>query len=326
MRKVIKLSIITPCYNEEQNIESCIAAVKHMMRTELPNYAYEHIFIDNCSTDATVDLIRAGAMNDLNVKLVVNNRNIGVSRSIYRALGRADGHAIIPMLPADLQDPVNVIPKFVAHWESGSMVVFGQRIERQESLFMRLMRGIYYRTIRKLASSNIPLNAGEFMLIDRKVAHSVTAIGDQYPYVRGLVAQADTRSSFVKYRWERRINGKSKSTPFVLIDVAINGLVSTSRLPARISLLAGFAVSFVGLTLGFTALLATLIYGRQALPGITTILISVFMIGGIQLFFLGLIGEYVLSIHSQVRPEPLVYSSEEVNMGLDEDSSSHLDN
>jgi glycosyltransferase involved in cell wall biosynthesis len=314
VKKNLNLSIITPCYNEEQNIESCIEAVRDIMRTELPDYSYEHLFIDNCSTDSTVDLIRASAATDSNVKLMVNNRNIGVSRSIYRAVGRATGEAVIPMLPADLQDPVSVIPKFVANWESGSMVVFGQRIERQESILMRVLRGVYYRSIRKLASSSIPINAGEFMLIDSKVAHSITAINDQYPYVRGLVAQADSRSSFVKYRWERRIKGKSKSTPFVLIDVAINGLVSTSRLPARISLLAGFVVSFLGFALGLTALLATLIWGRQALPGITTILISVFMLGGFQLFFLGLIGEYVLSIHSQVRPEPLVYSSEEVNM------------
>jgi glycosyltransferase involved in cell wall biosynthesis len=314
MNQPLKISIITPCYNEENNIEPCVNAVRNVMSELLPQYEYEHIFIDNSSIDSTVDVIRTFAASDKNIKLIVNNRNIGVSRSIYRAVGRAHGDAIVPMLPADLQDPVDVIPKFVRLWEEGSMIVFGQRIERQESIVMRILRGIYYRIIRKLATSSIPINAGEFMLIDKKVAAAITSIDDQYPYVRGLVAQADTRSSFVQYRWERRVSGKSKSTPFVLVDVAINGLVSTSRLPARISLLAGFAISLFGLALGSLTLLSTVIWGRHALPGITSILISVLMIGGVQLFFLGLIGEYVLSIHSQVRREPTVYSSEEINM------------
>jgi glycosyltransferase involved in cell wall biosynthesis len=314
MKRSVDLSIITPCFNEEKNIENCISAVRSVMKNELPELEYEHLFIDNCSTDSTVDSIRQAAKGDERVKLIVNNRNVGVSRSIYRALGRVSGNAIVPMLPADLQDPVDVIPKFVQHWQAGSMIVFGQRIERQESLAMRLLRGLYYRTIRKLASSRIPINAGEFMLIDRRVARSITDLEDQYPYVRGLVAQADNRSSFVQYRWEKRKHGKSKSTPFVLIDVAINGLVSTSRMPARIALLVGFAISFFGLALGLFAFLSTLIWGQQSLPGITSLYIGVFFIGGLQLFFLGLIGEYVLSIHGQVRPEPRIYSSEEVNL------------
>lgn len=314
MKSSVELSIITPCFNEEKNVENCISAVRLIMRNELPDLTYEHLFIDNCSTDSTVESIRKAAKIDDRVKLIVNNRNVGVSRSIYRALGRVSGNAIIPMLPADLQDPVDVIPKFVEHWQAGSMIVFGQRVERQESVAMRLLRGLYYRTIRKLASSRIPINAGEFMLIDRRVARSITDLQDQYPYVRGLVAQADNRSSFVQYRWEKRKHGKSKSTPFVLIDVAINGLVSTSRMPARIALLVGFIISFFGLTLGLFAFVSALIWGQQALPGITSLFVGVFFIGGLQLFFLGLIGEYVLSIHGQVRPEPGIYSSEEVNL------------
>ena len=313
MNNTVDLSIITPCFNEEGNVADCILAVRSMMKTEIPDFSYEHIFIDNCSTDGTVEIIRQATKGDSRIKLIVNNRNIGVSRSIYRALARVSGDAVVPMLPADLQDPVEVIPKFVSEWKSGSMIVFGQRIERQESIVMRLLRGLYYRTIRRLATSRIPVNAGEFMLIDRKVAHSVTDLNDQYPYVRGLVAQADNRSSFVQYRWEKRKHGKSKSTPFVLIDVAINGLVSTSRMPARIALLAGFAISFFGLALGLFAFISTLFWGQQALPGITSLFIGVFFIGGLQLFFLGLIGEYVLSIHGQVRPEPAVYSAEEIN-------------
>jgi glycosyltransferase involved in cell wall biosynthesis len=313
MKTDLDLSIITPCFNEENNIETCILAVRGIMQEKLPDITYEHILIDNCSNDSTVEVIRRLAALDKRVKLLVNNRNIGVSRSIYRALSRTSGRSIIPMLPADLQDPVEVIPEFVSQWQSGSMIVFGQRIQRQESLAMRILRGLYYRTIRRLASSKIPINAGEFLLIDQRVAQSIIDINDQYPYVRGLVAQADNRSSFVQYRWEKRKNGKSKSTPFVLIDVAINGLVSTSRLPARIALLAGFVVSFFGLALGALTIVSTLLWGQQVLPGITSLMVGVFFLGGLQLFFLGLIGEYVLSIHGQVRPEPTPYSSEEIN-------------
>jgi hypothetical protein len=214
------------------------------------------------------------------------------------------------MLPADLQDPAEVIPDFYREWRAGSLIVFGQRIQRQESFIMRSLRGLYYRIIKKLASSDIPINAGEFMLIDRKVVNLLVDMHERNPYLRGLIAQVGVKSSSVNYRWGKREFGKSKATPFVLIDTAINGLVSTSRLPARIALLSGFMFSLIGIFLGVWSLSASLFSSSLIGSGIPTIIVAIFFIGGIQLFFLGLIGEYVLSIHGEIRPEPGAFDLE----------------
>ena len=305
-----QLSIITPCFNEEESVLKCFQSLRDVMSKELPGVSYEHIFADNSSTDGTVEVIKHFLKSDSRVKLIVNSKNIGAPRNIYRALSRASGFAVIPMLPADLQDPAEVIPDFYREWQAGSLIVFGQRIQRQENFIMRSLRGLYYRIIKKLASSDIPINAGEFMLIDRKVVDLLVDMNESNPYLRGLIAQVGVKSSFVNYRWGKREFGKSKATPFVLIDTAINGLVSTSRLPARIALLSGFMFSLVGILLGLWSLTASLFSNSLIGSGIPTIIVAVFFIGGIQLFFLGLIGEYVLSIHGEIRPEPGAFDLE----------------
>jgi glycosyltransferase involved in cell wall biosynthesis len=309
----IKLTIITPCFNEVESIVNCISIVRQFMQDQLADYSYEHILIDNASTDGTVREIKIEAESDKRIKLMINSRNIGASRSVYRALIASSGEAIIPMLAADLQDPVEVIAEFVSLWESGSLVVFGQRTNRQENFLMRILRGIYYRIIRKLSQSDIPINAGEFMLIDRKIANSIIELHDTNPYIRGMVGQTGVPSKYVQYTWVKRTKGKSKSTPFVLIDFAINGLVSTSRLPARIVLLVGFAISGLGILMGIATFVSVLFLKNNVAQGIPTLIVAVFILGGIQLFFLGLIGEYVLSIHGQVRQEPGAFDIEKIN-------------
>ena len=305
-----QLSIITPCFNEEESVLKCFQSLRDVMSKELPGVSYEHIFADNSSTDGTVKVIKSFLKSDSRVKLIVNSKNIGAPRNIYRALSRANGFAVIPMLPADLQDPAEVIPEFYKEWQAGSLIVFGQRIQRQENFMMRSMRGLYYRIIKKLASSDIPINAGEFMLIDRKVVDLLVDMNESNPYLRGLIAQVGVKSSFVNYRWGKREFGKSKATPFVLIDTAINGLVSTSRLPARFALFSGFMFSLIGILLGLWSLTASLFSNSLIGSGIPTIIVAIFFIGGIQLFFLGLIGEYVLSIHGEIRPEPGAFDLE----------------
>jgi hypothetical protein len=216
------------------------------------------------------------------------------------------------MLPADLQDPAEVIPEFYREWKSGTLIVFGQRIDRQEHMLMRALRSMYYRIIKKFASSDIPINAGEFMLIDRKVVDLLVDMNESNPYLRGLIAQVGVKSSYVNYRWGRREYGKSKATPFVLIDTAINGLISTSRLPARFALLSGFMFSLIGILLGLWSLITSVFSNSPIGSGIPTIILAVLFIGGVQLFFLGLIGEYVLSIHGEIRPEPGAFDLETI--------------
>ena len=308
-----KLSIITPCYNEEVNVEICAQELKKVMQEKLSGYDYEHIFADNASTDATLIKLRELAAKDDHIKVISNSRNVGPFRNMWNAMKSATGDAVVPLLPADLQDPPSVIPELVKHWEQGFLVTYGVRANREESIIMRMARGLYYRIIKKFASAVIPLNSGEFLLADKKVIDSILVVDDQYPYIRGLIAQTGVKSASVPYTWVRRERGKSKNSFISLIDQAINGFVSTSRVPARLALLGGFLLSFLGFAYAIFTLVMVLISDGTAPVGIPTIIVGIFLLGGIQLLFLGLIGEYILSIHGQVRRTPPMFEIERIN-------------
>jgi glycosyltransferase involved in cell wall biosynthesis len=308
-----KLSIITPCYNEEVNVEICAHELKKVMQEKLSGYDYEHIFADNASTDATLIKLRELAAKDDHIKVISNSRNVGPFRNMWNAMKSATGDAVVPLLPADLQDPPTVIPELVKHWEQGFLVTYGVRANREESIIMRMARGLYYRIIKKFASAVIPLNSGEFLLADKKVIDSILIVDDQYPYIRGLIAQTGVKSASVPYTWVRRERGKSKNSFISLIDQAINGFVSTSRVPARLALLGGFLLSFLGFAYAIFTVVMVLISDGTAPVGIPTIIVGIFLLGGVQLLFLGLIGEYILSIHGQVRRTPPMFEVERIN-------------
>lgn len=309
-----RISVITPCFNEEETVAECVRRTAKVFKDYLPGIEYEHIFADNASTDGTFAVLSELAKTDPKIKIFVNSRNVGPFRNMYRGMASARGDAIIPMLPADLQDPPEIIPDFYRLWEAGSLVVFGERTNRQERILLRGLRGIYYRIVRRFAEGNIPINSGEFMLIDKSISDGILALDDQYPYIRGLVAQSVDVSSSVKYQWEARTKGKSKSNWFNLLDQAINGFVSTSRVPARLALVGGFTVSGLGLLAGIYSFAANLVQNENTNAGIPTVIVALFYFGGLQLFFLGLIGEYVLSIHSQVRKLPRVFDTKRINL------------
>ena len=308
-----KLSIITPCYNEEVNVEICAQELKKVMQEKLSGYDYEHIFADNASTDATLVKLRELAAKDDHIKVISNSRNVGPFRNMWNAMKSATGDAVVPLLPADLQDPPSVIPELVKHWEQGFLVTYGVRANREESIIMRMARGLYYRIIKKFASAVIPLNSGEFLLADKKVIDSILVVDDQYPYIRGLIAQTGVKSASVPYTWVRRERGKSKNSFISLIDQAINGFVSTSRVPARLALLGGFLLSFFGFAYAIFTAIMVLVSDGTAPVGIPTIIVGIFLLGGVQLLFLGLIGEYILSIHGQVRRTPPMFEIERIN-------------
>jgi glycosyltransferase involved in cell wall biosynthesis len=308
-----KISVITPCFNEAENVEVCASELKKVMSEQLPGYDYEHIFADNASTDATLLKLRTLAAGDSRIRVISNSRNVGPFRNMWNAMKSATGDAVIPLLPADLQDPPTVIPELVKNWELGFLVTYGVRANRQESFIMRLARGTYYRIIKKFASAVIPLNSGEFLLADKKVVDSILAVDDQYPYIRGLIAQTGVRSASVPYTWVKRERGKSKNSFISLIDQAINGFVSTSRVPARLALLAGFAMSFIGIAYALITAILVLTSAVDVPIGIPTIIVGIFFLGGVQLLFLGLLGEYILSIHGQVRKLPPMFEVERIN-------------
>ena len=307
-----KISVITPCYNEEVNVEICAAELKKVME-QLPGYDYEHIFADNASTDSTLIKLRAMAAKDKHVKVISNSRNVGPFRNMWNGMKSATGDVVIPQLAADLQDPPSVIPEFVKNWEAGFLVTYGVRAKREEALIMRMARGIYYRIIKKFAAAVIPLNSGEFLLADKKVIDSILAVDDQYLYIRGLIAQTGVKSTSVSYTWVKRERGQSKNNFISLIDQAINGFVSTSRVPARLALLGGFILSFLGVAYALFTIIMVLTSSGSAPVGIPTIIVGIFLMGGVQLLFLGLIGEYILSIHGQVRRTPPMFEVERIN-------------
>ena len=181
-----KISVITPCYNEEVNVEICAQELRKVMKEQLPGYDYEHIFADNASTDSTLARLREIAAKDEKVKVISNSRNVGPFRNMWNGMKSATGDAVIPQLAADLQDPPSVIPEFVKNWEAGFLVTYGVRAKREEPIIMRMARGLYYRIIKKFAAAVIPLNSGEFLLADKKVIESILAVDDQYPYIRGF--------------------------------------------------------------------------------------------------------------------------------------------
>ena len=308
-----KISVVTPCYNEEVNVEICAQELKKVMQEQLSNYEYEHIFADNASTDSTLLKLRGLAAKDHRIKVIANSRNVGPFRNMWNAMKSASGDIVVPQLAADLQDPPSVIPELVKNWEAGFLVTYGVRAKREEALIMRMARGLYYRIIKKFAAAVIPLNSGEFLLADKRVIDSILAVDDQYPYIRGLIAQTGVKSTSVPYTWVKRERGKSKNSFISLIDQAINGFVSTSRVPARLALLGGFVLSFLGFAYALFTVIMVLTSHGSAPVGIPTIIVGIFLMGGVQLLFLGLIGEYILSIHGQVRRTPPMFEIERIN-------------
>lgn len=308
-----KLSVITPCYNEAENVQECATRLAEHFRNELPHLDYEHIFIDNSSKDETVLILKSLAKVNPKIKIIVNSRNVGPFRSMWFGLQHATGNAIIPMLPADLQDPPEVIKDLVKGWEAGFLINYGIRKNRQERLLMRGIRTLYYKLINRLSPQEIPLNAGEFMLIDRQVADSILGTDDHYPYIRGLVAQTGLKSNTVEYVWIARRKGKSKNSIIDLIDQGINGFVSTGKALTRLSLLSGILIALGGFAAAIATLISAVLHPYDFQLGIPTIVISIFVFSGVQLIFLGIIGEYVLSTHSQVRRTPAVFAIEKIN-------------
>jgi glycosyltransferase involved in cell wall biosynthesis len=308
------ISIITPCFNEELSVEECVNEVRRVLSTELPHYDYEHIFADNASGDRTVEILRRLANNDSRIKVIVNSRNVGPFRNMWNGLKHASGEIVIPMIPADLQDPPSVIPAMIQEWEMGSLIVYGIRSKRLEGFVMRNLRSLYYKLIRRFSGADIPLNSGEFLLADRRIIDSIIEIDDEYPYIRGLIAQTGGKSSSVKYVWDKRHFGKSKNNFGSLIDQGLNGFISTTRIPARFIMFTGVFFSLLAFFAAGVLFLLFITNPVRPAIGIPTLIISGLFLGGLQLLFLGIIGEYVLSIHSQVRKRPPMFEVERINL------------
>jgi glycosyltransferase involved in cell wall biosynthesis len=308
------ISIVTPCYNEENGIEECYENVRTIFATVLKSYHYEHVFCDNASTDGTVAVLRRIARSDPHVKIIVNSRNFGPLRSTYNGVMATSGDAVLLFLPADMQDPPSLLPEFVKLWEAGYEVVYGIRAQREEAWLMRRIRALYYSLLTHFSELDVPPGVGDFQLVDRKVVEAMRRIDDRYPFMRMMTFECGFRAVGVPYRWQVRRHGRSGNSLLRLIDQGINGFVTFTAAPIRITLFAGFVIAALSICYALFNLILGLVYYREiAAPGILTIITAIFFFGGVQLFVLGIVGEYVLGVYSQSRKKPVVFERERIN-------------
>ena len=308
------ISIVSPCYNEEDNVRNCYEVVRALFDQHLSAYEREHIFTDNASTDSTVSVLREIAAQDPAVKVIVNSRNFGLFRSTFNALRYATGDATLVMLPVDLQDPPELLPEFVRLWKEGHEVVAGVRTGRRESIFMRGARRTFYRIVNRLSGFEIPEDVGEFQLIDRKVLDAVLKFDDHYPYIRGIIAACGFRRILVLYEWKRRSWGSSKIGILELVDQALNGIFSFTNAPMRVCTFLGAVLAALCFLYAVITVVVYLATPNIAPRGTISLVVGLFFLVGIQLIFIGLLGEYVTAIYAQVRRGPTVIERERINL------------
>lgn len=304
------ISIVTPCYNEEENIDELCQRIAAVMAT-LP-YDYEHICIDNASTDSTVRKIKNIAARDKRVKLIVNARNFGHIKSPYYGILQSRGDACI-LIASDLQDPPEMIVEFIKKWEEGFKTVLAVKPESEESSIMFFLRKVYYRFITRISEVPLVKNATGAGLFDRVVVDILRNINDSYPYFRGLLCEIGFTIATVPFKQPRRQRGVTKNNFYTLYDIAMLGITNHSKIPLRLMAMSGFLLSLLSLIVAFLFLIAKLVYWDSFQLGVAPMLIGIFFFGAIQTFFIGVLGEYVGSIHTQVRNMPLVVEIERVN-------------
>jgi glycosyltransferase involved in cell wall biosynthesis len=307
-----KISILTPCYNEEAGIRECYEAVKRMAESALPGYRYEHLFIDNCSEDRTAQILREIAASDRNVKVILNSRNFGHMRSPFHGMLQATGDAVIPVL-ADLQTPPEVVPRLVAKWEEGFPLVLAIRKSSTGGIAMRAARSLFYRIMSGLSEIRQIPNFMGFGLYDRRVLEVFRGLGDPTGYLRGIVAEVGFRKAYVEYHQPPRLHGESRNSLATLLDMAILAMTSYSKVPLRLMTIVGLALSCVGLMVAFGYLVAKLMFWNTMELGIAPLLIGTFFFAAVQLLCIGLLGEYVSTILEHVKRRPLAIEEERIN-------------
>ncbi len=305
------ISVMTPCYNEEGNIINLYNAVKAQFN-KLPQYSYEHIFIDNCSTDRSRDILRELAQKDKNVKVILNARNFGPNRSGSYGMLQATGDAPICIV-CDLQDPPELIPQFLEKWEAGYKVVLGQKLKSKESPLMFQVRKLYYKIINWLSETPQYEGVTGYGLFDKEFLNTMRWMDDPDPYIRGLVPDLGYKTYLLKYTQNKREHGKSSYNFSRYFDFAITGVTHVSKKPLRIATLAGLIMSALSFIIALLYLILKLIFWNSFAMGTAPILIGMFFLASVQLAFIGVIGEYIGAILTRVTKRPMVVEEERIN-------------
>jgi glycosyltransferase involved in cell wall biosynthesis len=315
MSSIRAISILTPCYNEAGNVQALYDRVRAVFES-LHEYTYEHVFIDNASTDETVSILRAIAARDRRVKVIVNTRNFGHIRSPYHALLQCRGDAVIGMA-ADLQDPPELIPAFLEKWREGYKVVLGVKAVAEESSVMFAIRRLGYRVIDRLSEVKQVRNSTGFGLYDQAFVSVLRRLPDPYPYFRGIVAELGFKYATVPYAQPMRTKGITKNNFYTLYDLGVQGIVNHSKIPLRLATMVGFCSSVGSLVAALVYFVMKMLFWYRLPIGVAPVIIGLFCVASVQLFFLGILGEYIGSIYTQVRNRPLVVEAERINFDDD---------
>lgn len=306
-----KLTFVTPCYNEQENVEPLYVAIRELMAF-FPQYDYDHLYIDNCSSDRTVPILRSIAANDQRVKVILNSRNFGHIRSPFHGLLQGDGDAVIYMA-SDFQDPPELIPSLIDAWEKGAKMAVAVKTQSNETPVLYALRTAYYRFIARLSDVELNENSTGFGIYDRMVVETLRKIDDPYPYFRGLISEIGFEPVKIPFTQPRRPRGITKNNFYTLYDMAMLGITKHSKVPLRLATMTGFALSLLSLLVGLCYLVYKLLFWDRFSAGMAPVVIGLFLFCSVQLFFIGILGEYIGVILTHVRKLPLVVEKERIN-------------
>ena len=307
-----KISIMIPCYNEEDNVVPMSEAVVRLFEEKLTEYDYEILFIDNDSSDHTRLLLREICGKNKHIRAILNARNFGQFNSPYYGMCQTTGDCTV-VICCDFQDPVDLIPQFVQEWENGYKIVCGIKTTSKENKIMRFLRSCYYKTIRKMSDVDQIEHFTGFGLYDRSFIQVLRELDDPTPFLRGIVAELGYRRKDIPYEQQKRRAGKTHNNWFTLYDAAMLSFTSYTKAGLRIATVLGFAMASVSMVIALIYLILKLVYWERFVAGMTPILLAVLVFGSIQLFFIGFLGEYVLSINKRMMKRPLVIEEERIN-------------
>ena len=310
MKKII--SIVTPTYNEELNIEKLIHEIGKIMFFFKSQYDYEHIIIDNKSTDNTIKILKNIANRNNNLKIIINSRNFGQIRSVFYGMIQTRGDAVI-LMNSDFQDPIEMIPKYIKSWESGNKITMGQKTKTNESFLIKYLRKIYHKFLYSISKVKMPIYTTGSGIYDRKVIEFFKKIKDPYPYIRGLAAEMEDEIKLIKFTQPKRKAGKTKNNFFTLYDIAMLAITKHSSMPLRFIIFVGFIFSLLSFISAIIYFFYKIIYWDSFEIGIGPIVIGMFVFFSITILLIGLIGEYILLILSYSQSLPLVIEKERIN-------------
>lgn len=307
-----KISILIPCYNEVENVGPISQAVTDILKNELPQYDYELVFIDNDSTDGTREVLRTLCSSDPKIKAIFNARNFGQFNSPYYGMLQVTGDCVIEMV-ADFQDPVEMIPKYVREWENGYKIVIGIKTSSQENKFMYWLRTCYYKTIKKLSDVEQIEHFTGSGLYDRDFIEVLRNLDDPTPFLRGIVAELGYKRKEIPYEQPKRRAGKTHNNFYRLYDAAMLSVTSYTKAGLRLATFVGAISAFLSMVIAIVYLVMKLIWWDRFPAGMAPMLIGMLFLGSVQIFFIGMVGEYVLSINQRVMHRPLVVEEERLN-------------